>query len=378
MRSSISALPAAIHLTLGATMLCASLHVGAEVKPLAPLQLQPAQLKQLGIQTQVLAPATAQGRLQLQGVVMLPPHLVRVLSAPVAALVEQVQVSKGDSLRAGQPLLKLQAPQVLEWQRDHQQALLQRTLARQTAERDAALLAEGIVPASRAQASQAQLKMAESLVQERGQQLQAAGVSPQAKLSGQVAVAAPVRGTVVEVMVQAGQRVDAGAPLMTVAADGPLDLEMQATVDEARQLRLGDQVAVAGCTNAARISAINTRVEGASQTVAVRARWPQAQACVWPQQRVQADVAMQGGAGSWRVPAAAVVRHEGQDLVFVQRAAGQFQPVAVQVSAGGAAQAGGQGVQVSPRGAARLQAQDQVVTQGAVALKGMLQGLGAE
>ncbi len=378
MRSLPTALTAAIVVACSAPLFTLPQAARAQVAPPGPLQLKPEQIKKLGIQLQAVAPAAAQGRLQLQGLVVLPPHLVRVMSAPVAALVEQVQVSKGERLRAGQPLLKLQAPQVLEWQRDHQQALLQRTLARQTAERDAALLAEGIVPASRAQASQAQLKMAEALVQERSQQLQAAGVTPQARLTGQVAVAAPAASTVVEVLVQAGQRVDAGAPLMTVAAAGALDLEMQATVDEARQLAVGDEVSVAGCATPARISAINTRVEDAGQTVAVRARWPQAQPCVWPQQRVPADVALHGGAGAWRVPAAAVVRHEGEDWVFVRRQPGQFQPVSVRVTASPAGAAGSAAVLVTPRTAGRLQAQDQVVSQGAVALKGMLQGLGAE
>lgn len=348
---------------------------------LPPLTLQPTQVQRLGIQVAPLQTASERGRLVLQGTVVLPPHLLRVLSAPVAALVEQVQVSKGDTTRAGQPLLQLHAPQVLEWQREHQQATLQLTLARQTAERDANLLTEGIIPASRAQASAAQLQVAQALVQERAQQLQLAGVSPRGVMSGKVALPAPGRGTVVDVMVQAGQRVEAGAPLLRFAAEGAMDIALQATATEARRVRVGDPVHVAGCSSAARLLAINTQLEGGTQTVELRARWPRADSCVWPQQRVQAEVTLSGDDVSghgWYVPAAALLKHDGHDLIFVQRQAGQFVPVAV---VPGAASASGQQparVQVRSVAADGLRAQDKVVSQGAIALKGMLQGLGAE
>ncbi|MEY4764674.1 MAG: hypothetical protein RI907_1347 [Pseudomonadota bacterium] len=354
----------------------------------APLtvSLTPAQRERLGVQTVALSPAAESGRVVLQGQVVQPAHLQRVLSAPVAALVEQVQVNQGDAVKSGQALLALNAPQVVEWQRDLQQATLAARLAQQAAQRDADLLAEGIVPASRAQTSQAQWQMAQATLNERTQQLKLAGVRPQAQgpLSGQLTVAAPARGTVVEVMAQVGQRVEAGAPLLKFAVDGPLDIVMQAPQDVARRLNPGDAVRVAGCDTPARLHSVNAQLEGASQMVAVRARWPQPQRCVWPQQRVEAEVLLQTQAASgqqpgWRLPAASVLTREGQSLVFVQGQAGHYTAVPVTVVAEQAGQAGQAGtVLVRPRQAGALKAGDAVVSRGAVALKGVLQGLGAE
>lgn len=333
----------------------------------ALLRVQPAQAQALGLRTAAPQPAGSAAPLVLQGQAVLPPQLLRVVSAPVAALIEQVLVAGGDPVAAGRPLLVLNAPQVVEWQREHRQASLQLQLAQQTAERDRALLAEGLIPGARAQASEHQLQIAQAALRERSQLLALAGTRPDAQLSGRLQPAAPAAGTVLEVQVQAGQRVEAGAPLLSFAVRGPLWLELQATPEAAQGLHVGDQVQVAGCAQPARIASIGAQVQDGSQTVTVRARWSVAQDCVLPQQRVQAQVSAPRAGAAWLVPDSALVRLAGRDLVYVQRPGG-FQPVPVKVLGTGAG-AGQRQVQGT------LAATDQVVVQGTVALKGLAQGL---
>ncbi len=344
--------------------------------------LKPAQVQSLGIRTAPVVAAGDAGRVVLQGQVMLPPALLRVMSVPVAALVEQVHASKGDAVKPGQALVSLNAPQIVEWQREYQQAQLQLKLAQQTAQRDDTLLAEGIIAGSRAQASQAQLQIAQATVRERGQLLQMAGVKPNGGLSGRLALSAPGRGTVIDMLVQPGQHVDAGAAILKFASEGALAIDLQAPADVARRLRKGDLVRVSACAMPAKIVSINTELDPGSQTQAVRAQWPQANDCALPQQRVQVEVALSpdasNQAANWLVPATAVLRHDGQDIIFVQRGAA-YQAVAVRVVSQQAA-SGNQvaQTQISPIAPAQLKADEQVVTQGTVALKGVLQGLGAE
>ncbi|MGE5452567.1 MAG: efflux RND transporter periplasmic adaptor subunit [Acidobacteriota bacterium] len=350
--------------------------------PAHTLVLKPAQVQSLGIRATPIQPSGDAGRVMLQGQVTLPPALMRVISVPVASLVEQVHVSKGDAVKPGQALVSLNAPQIVEWQREYQQALLQLKLAQQTAQRDEALLAEGIIAGSRAQASQAQLQIAQATVRERGQLLQMAGVKPHGGLSGRVTLSAPARGTVVDMMAQPGQRLDAGAPVLKFAGEGALAIDLQASADVARRLRKGDVVRISGCAMPAKLVSINTELDPGSQTLALRAQWPQANDCALPQQRVQAEVALSTGstdqAASWLVPATAVLRHDGQDIVFVQRGT-RYQVVAVKVVSQRSA-SGQQAAltQISAIAPAQFKADDLVVNQGTVALKGVLQGLGAE
>lgn len=351
------------------------------------LTLKAAQVQSLGIRATPILPSGDAGRVVLQGQVTLPPALMRVISVPVASLVEQVHVSKGDAVKPGQALVSLNAPQIVEWQREYQQALLQLKLAQQTAQRDEALLAEGIIAGSRAQASQAQLQIAQATVRERGQLLQMAGVKPHGGLSGRVTLSAPARGTVVDMMVQPGQHVDAGAPVLKFAGEGALAIDLQAAADVARRLHKGDVVRISGCAMPAKLVSINTELDPGSQTLALRAQWPQANDCALPQQRVQAEVALSAGsagaasssqAASWLVPSTAVLRHDGQDIVFVQRGT-RYQAVAVKVISQQPA-SGPQAAltQISTIAPAQFKAEDLVVHQGTVALKGVLQGLGAQ
>lgn len=355
------------------------------------LALQTAQADKLGLRTAKLQAATDTGRLTLQGQITLPPQLLRVVSAPAAGLIEQVHVAKGDAVAARRPLVSIHAPQLVEWQREHRQAVLQEQLARQTAQRDQSLQAEGIVSSARSQASHNQWLIAQAAVKERAQLLQMAGTKPDASggLSGRVALSAPAQGTVVEVLVEPGQRVEAGAPLLKFASAGALWIDLKATPEVARRLRVGDEVRVNGCAMPARLSAINPQLDSSNQTLSLRAQWPQANDCAWPQQQVQAEVVLSqrdtpaGQSPRWLVPASAVLKLEGQDTVFVQRPGGYMGvPVKVlgQQTQTSAALANGQSsswLQLQAVKQGTLSAQDAVVVQGAVALKGLAQGLGA-
>lgn len=347
------------------------------------ITLKAIQIQRLGIHTTKILPAGDAGRVTLQGQVTLPPFLLRVISAPVAALVEQVHTSKGDAVKPGQVLVSLNAPQLVAWQREYQQASLQLKLARQTAQRDEALLADGIIASSRAQASQAQWQIAQATVRERGQLLQMAGVKPHDGLSGRLSMSAPSRGTVIDMLVQPGQHVDAGTAILKFASEGALSVDMQASADVARRLRKGDVVRIHGCAMPARLVSINTELDPGSQTLALRAQWPQANDCALPQQRVQAEVALSTSpdgdpSANWLVPSTSVLRHDGQDIVFVQRGT-NFQAVAVRVISQQAA-LGTQAAQtqISPITPIQLKADDLIVSQGTTALKGVLQGLGAQ
>ena len=365
----------------------------AHAQPQTDPVLRPEQVRRLDVQTARPQAANDGGEVTLQGQVLRAPDALRVISAPLAGFVSRVHVGVGDPVRRQATLVTLNAPELLSWQREYQQAALQAQLARQTAERDRALLAEGLIAGARAQLSQQQSQSAQASLRERAQLLNMVGVRPGAVSAGGLAIAAPGPGSVVAVLAEPGQHVEAGAPLLRFASEAPLWLDLQAPPDVARGLSPGDAVRVAGCPQAAELARINTELDPVTQTVTLRARWRSVQTCVWPAQRVQATVAArttpQAGT-DWLVPAAAVIKLDGQDVVFV-RQGDRFPAVPVRVigphappnvasnatpSATSSTEASWR--QIRPVAAQALRADSEVVVQGALALKGARQGLGAQ
>jgi len=334
-----------------------------------PLAIKPEQARALQLQLAAPLPASQGDSLRLQGQVQLPPRSLRVLSAPVEALVEQVNVGVGDTVAAQRTLLVLNSQALVGWQLEYRQAQLQAEQAQRVAQRDAGLLSEGLIPAARAEASRHQQEAAQASLAERRRMLQLAGVAPDAALSGRAVVVAPAAGQVTELWAQPGQRVAAGTPLLSLALPGPLWLVLQASVEQAARVRIGDAVQVDGCAVPARIEALNGQLDGASQTRVLRAVWSRPPGCVLPQQRVQASLGLQGQPGGWWLPGAAVLRQEGHEVVYQQRPEG-YVAVPVQRLATGA---DGR-VQVRPL-TGTWSAQDRLVVQGAVALKGLAAGL---
>ena len=115
---------------------------------------------------------------------------------------------------------------------------------------------------------------------------------------------------------------------------------LQATPDQAHNLRTGDLLAVQGCKAPARLVAIVPQVSAGNQAVQMRADFTAAEDCLRANQFVQVTVAGRTdtqAAGNLSLPAQAVVRHEGKAYVFVQTPQG-FVPTAVVLGTEGAGQ----------------------------------------
>lgn len=368
--SALPALPSLLSaLLLGATSLAGA----------APqlLVLSPAQQRQAGVSIARPAPAAADGpaaALQLQGSVVAPPQATALVSAPLGGVVQAVLVNDADSLRAGQAVLRLHSPALMATQREYLQLQLQADQADARLQRDERLAADGIIAAARVQETRNAAQQARLGALERRQALRLAGLSDgqirhlvaTASVQPVLGVATSAAGRVAEVLVQPGQQVEAGAPLLRVARPMALGLALQATVAQAAQLRPGAAVRLLDCDLTGTVRGLVPAVQGSNQAVIVQVALARASDCVQPNQAVGASVALPAaGAGVHLVPTAALWQLAGQAQVFVQ-AGGGFRPQAVQVLAHSGAQA-------SVRG---LAGDAQVVVAGVAALKGAWMGLG--
>ncbi|NJD24279.1 MAG: efflux RND transporter periplasmic adaptor subunit [Betaproteobacteria bacterium] len=336
----------------------------------APLVLTPAQVQSLGIESATLGEANIPASGKLPARVLVPTGQLHLVAAPVAGLVETLAAAPGLPVRRGQVLASLSSPQALEFQRDSLQAASQSALLQQALKRDEQLFAEGLIAESRLQASRAAATQASLQARERGKALDLAGIPP-GKLGAGINLLAPIDGVILEQGVQIGQRIEAATVIYRVAQLSPLWLEIQAPLALAGRLREGMAVRVAGTRAAGKLIAIGRAVDPASQTVLLRATVTDGAAALTPGQMVEAEIEA-GAGGEVTLPAAALARHDGRTIVFVQTpgnapgAGFAARPVRVLGQGGDIVTVDG------------VRAGEIVVVRGASSLKAMLTGIGRQ
>jgi len=311
----------------------------------------------------------------LPGRVVVPNDRRDVLLAGVSGRVEAALANPGDTVKAGQPLLRLYSAEVLGLQRAYLASVGSSTLAGKRLARDEALFTEGIIAESRLQDSRDQAAQAAAALQEQRQLLQLAGMGRSAieslrtaaDLTGRVTLLAPRAGIVLEQAAGVGSHVESGSVLLQLAASDRQWVELQATREQLAGLTIGDGVEVVGCNAQGKVIAAGGQLDAGTQTALVRAAFSSAATCLVPGQFVQlALVPAAAPVGSVRVSAEAVVQRAGKDYVFVEEADG-LRPVPIKVLRRQGDVTLISGISVGTRIAAK----------GIAALKGSWMGLGA-
>jgi RND family efflux transporter MFP subunit len=265
-------------------------------------------------------------------VIALPPAQQRVVAAPLTALVQELRVQPGDTVRAGDVLVVLSSPQALELRREMLAAESQATLARSAQARDEALFAEGLIARSRLEATVAQAQQARLQAEERRRALSDAGaaLADTAADPSRLSLRAPISGVVLERLATVGQRVDGSMALLRVGQLSPLWVELQVPAREVQAVRVGDRVVVAGSSASGQVVAVSPAVDAAAQSVLVRAVLRQGLAGLRVGQAVEASVE-RAAPGVRRLTQGAVYMEGGQAKVMVEAADGRYTPQAVQV-----------------------------------------------
>lgn len=314
----------------------------------------------LGVETQAAAAATVLMAARLPATLTLPSSGAQAVVLPFGGVVTRLLAQEGEAVKAGQALVELHSAEYLvarAAQRDRQARLEQ---ARAQAARDAALLREGIVPARQAQQSQAALVAAQAEF-DAGRELLAAT----AEVAGQPAayrLLAPAAGVVHEGELRLGEPVEAGHSAALLLSAGKLWAEAQMPPPLVGRLRTGQAVRLPGGEPGGRASgrvvAVGGVLDPMSRAALLRAELPAAGLA--PGQTLEIEILDTPPADARRVPAAAVSREDGQDVVFMA-VDGGFRPQPVQ-------RLGSDGDAAVVLG---LPADARVVTRGVAALKAL-------
>jgi biotin carboxyl carrier protein len=300
------------------------------------------------------SPADAQGELHLVGRVDADGRKDAVVLAPVAARVVAVQAYPGARVRRGQPLATLGGPSIAESAHTLRATEAVRRRAEAQRDRDAGLVAEGVIARNRLERSEADLVQAQAEWEHARHVVEAGSLSEDGLL-----VRAPRDGVLQGPSLSPGDALEPGAVVARIGSGEGRRVLLLAPPAIARQLAVGDAVRVStrGCAAAGQVSTVGATVDPSTQAVTVAADVPGG-ACVLAGEAVTATVApVRHGDGGTALPATAFVRRAGAVYVFVE-APGGYDPVAVdaQAAAAGFARAAElrPGTRVVVRGAAVL------------------------
>lgn len=326
------------------------------------------QILALGIRTAPLPSQEDSVRAGFPAHVVVPPMAEQVVSSPMPGLVTQLLVQQNQSVPRGAPLVRIAGPELGQMQLQLLQAAARATLARQAAQREQQLFAEGIIAQRRVQESEAGLKEAEAALKQATAALRLGGM-PAATIerivvSGNpeesITLVAARAGIVTGIAVKTGQRVDPATALLHVVQTDSLWLEVTLPVAESANWPVGTKISVPGREVTARIVSASPTVAPGSQTVVLRAAIDGKAGRVRPGEFVTVEMPASAGRDGRDVPLAAVTHDGNQAYVFVRTSAGfEARPVNVVTSAGQRVRV--QGV---------LKPGEQIAVSGVVALKG--------
>ncbi len=339
------------------------------------VKLSPSQAQSLGIRVTRPISSRIDQTLPYPAQIVIPTPQLWVVSAPVAGMVTNLAVARGDRVTAGQPLVTMESPSFVSQQRDYLNAVAQDLLATQQLKRNTELFEGKAVPQRVLETSQTEARQASIVLAERRQMLRLSGLSDtalskltsEAAISATLSVAAPESATVVDIAVAPGQRVEQSASLVKLARLSPLWAEIAIPLSNIRAIRPGARVEIDGYATAGQVILISETTDAATQTVLVRAEVPN-NGELRPGQTATVRINfLSAGESAWEIPYAALIRRGEQASVFVAMEGG-FRHIPVTLLAEDQDH-----VVVS----GPISDKDEVVVSGISALRGILLRLGA-
>jgi membrane fusion protein, multidrug efflux system len=274
-------------------------------------------------QTIVVTPQPFTETLGAIGSVSPRPGHVAALSAPAPGRVAKVNVTTGQSVQAGQPLIELEQ-QTFEAARQSAEAAL--TAAEQAAARQQRLADEGILPRKDAEAAKADAAKAraDAMTARRAEQL--------------ATIRSPIDGVITRLSTTLGATVDPSQSLVEVSDPLAVDVLLAVTPTDAARVRPGMRVALSAGQGVGgeslgfgSVAEIAGTIDTTTRSVEIRVRAPSTRRGLRIGETVFGSIAVITRPHAIVVPADAVVPEGDGFKVFVVDSAGIAHEQAVKV-----------------------------------------------
>ena len=331
--------------------------------------MAPAQLAVNGIAVEKVAAGSISSEVIAQATVTAPPEGQALVTARADGAIVRINKRLGDPVGAGETIALLESREAAAFVAERSAAAARAQQARAAATREQRLFNAKVTARQDLEAAVAARQTAEAELQRAEAAVRTAGVTGGGRY---LAVRSPISGRITEVDTQLGAYVSAGAELFNVADPNRIQIQAAVPAAEAQSLQPGDKAMVElpqGGVVEATVRSIAPAADPQSRAVAVVLQVTGAPGGLRQGQAVRLRITPRGSRTAGIIlPEDAVQQVEGRDVVFVQ-AKGGFQATPVTLG-----QRSGARVEVLQG----LQAGQNVVTQGAFALKSQLGASEAE
>lgn len=289
------------------------------------VKLSAAQAQNLGVRVTHPVSSRTDQTLPYPAQIVIPTPQLWIVSAPVAGMVSNLAVARGDRVNAGRPIVTLESPSFVSQQREYLQAVAQEVLAAQQLKRNADLFEGKAVPQRVLEASQTEARQASVAVAERRQMLRLSGLSDEAlsrltneaAISATLTVIAPRAASVVDIAVSPGQRLEQSAPLVKLAQLSSLWVEIAIPAANIRAIRAGAKIEIEGYAMPGKVVLVSETTDAATQTILVRAEITN-NGELHPGQTAAARIGfLSAGESAWEIPYSGLVRRGELTSVFV-------------------------------------------------------------
>jgi cobalt-zinc-cadmium efflux system membrane fusion protein len=275
------------------------------------------------------------------------PNLVSRVALPLTGRVSAVLVRIGDSVKRGEPILTLEAPDAdaavsayLQGQAAINQAKANLNKAQADYDRASDLFAHNavakkdVLTADNALAqAKAALDTAEANLEQFDRKLRLLGLKPNT-FGQKVTVSAPMSGKVLDMTIAAGEyRNDTNTPVMTIADLSTVWVSSDVPESQIRFIAPGERIdveltAFPGETFHGRVTRIADTVDPQTRTIKVRAEMDNSKGKLRPE--MYGTIRHTDAVKTLPVvPIGAVIQGNGKAMVWVEQAPGRYQPVDV-------------------------------------------------
>ena len=325
----------------------------------------------LGIDVQAVTAVNQGGAGEITLRVAFAPDGEWAIKTPLAGVLQRVFVQQGDNVKTGDPLVVVRSADMVALQRDFLKARAEVNLQASVFKRDKKLSDAGSISDRRWQETRFNHDTAQAEYAGLRGQLMLAGLSEndlkqladKMEIGPDIVLRSPADAVVLARPAMLGDQLNGSELLVRLGETRKLVLEGNLSKSAAAHLVVGGQIALQDNGARAELVFVSGVIDPQTQTVHVRAQ-PGDASMLQPGQLTRWNVL--SGSLLLTVPSRAVVRLEGQDVVYLSVPAG-FEVRKVQVKSTGS------GSWIVLDG---LETGDRIAVAGTAVLKGMSMGMG--